>query len=88
MKEYIWRSQPKMPGTQISAGNFLLNMATLLAGSLPGHYWGGGGCRSMHPRSDFSCWSKHAQDVLSSAIFAACGKGARKRKLDGEIRNQ
>ena len=32
MKEYIWRSQPTIPGTQISAGNFLLNMATLLAG--------------------------------------------------------
>ena len=32
MKEYTWRSQPTMPGTRIAAGNFLLNMATLLAG--------------------------------------------------------
>ena len=32
MHEETWRSQPKMPGTRLAAGNFLLSMATLLAG--------------------------------------------------------
>ena len=31
-KTTMWHSQPMMPGTKISAGNFLICMATLLGG--------------------------------------------------------
>lgn len=31
-KEFIWNSQPMMPGTKILAGNFLISMSTLFAG--------------------------------------------------------
>ena len=31
-KEFIWTSQPFMPGTKILAGNFLISMAVLFAG--------------------------------------------------------
>lgn len=31
-RNFIWRSQPNMPGTQIAAGNFLLCFAILMAG--------------------------------------------------------
>ena len=31
-KEFIWSSQPFMPGTKILAGNFLISMAVLFAG--------------------------------------------------------
>ncbi|XP_046862641.1 uncharacterized protein LOC124456182 [Xenia sp. Carnegie-2017] len=32
-KEFVWKSQPLMPGTKIAAGNFLLSFAVLVAGS-------------------------------------------------------
>ena len=31
-KEFVWNSQPMMPGTKILAGNFLISMSTLFAG--------------------------------------------------------
>ena len=31
-KEFVWSSQPFMPGTKILAGNFLISMAVLFAG--------------------------------------------------------
>ena len=31
-RERVWYSQPKMPGTRIPAGNFLLSFAILVAG--------------------------------------------------------
>jgi hypothetical protein len=33
VKTNTWQSQPKMPGTNIPAGNFLLSFAILLAGT-------------------------------------------------------